>query len=132
MKILILGTVPNDLLNFRADLIKDFIKKDHEVITSSSSLDSNSIIHMNNLGVTYEPISLNRHSLNLVGDLRTLINLLNLIKKHKPHLVLAHGIKLVIWGGLSASIRKVPFFALITGLGFAFQGKSFKRRILTK
>ena len=27
MKILILGTVPNDLLNFRADLIKDILKK---------------------------------------------------------------------------------------------------------
>ena len=132
MKILILGTVPNDLLNFRADLIKDFIKKNHDVITASSSLDPNSIIHMNNLGVKYEPIFLNRHSLNAAGDLRTLINLLNLIKKQKPHLVLAHGIKLVIWGGISASIRNVPFFALITGLGFAFQGKTLKRRILTK
>ena len=132
MKILILGTVPNDLLNFRADLIKDFIKKNHDVITASSSLDPNSIIHMNNLGVTYEPIFLNRHSLNLAGDLRTLSNLLCLIKKQKPHLVLAHGIKLVIWGGISASIRNVPFFALITGLGFAFQGKTLKRRILTK
>ena len=132
MKILILGTVPNDLLNFRADLIKDFIKQNHDVITASSSLDPNSIIHMNNLGVKYEPIFLNRHSLNAAGDLRTLINLLNLIKKQKPHLVLAHGIKLVIWGGISASIRNVPFFALITGLGFAFQGKTLKRRILTK
>ena len=131
MKILILGTVPNDLLNFRADLIKDFIKKNHDVITSSSSLDPNSIIHMNNLGVAHEPIFLNRHGLNLAEDLRTLNNLLSLIKKQKPHLVLAHGIKLVIWGGISASIRNVPFFALITGLGFAFQGKTLKRRILT-
>ena len=80
MKILILGTVPNDLLNFRADLIKDFIKKNHDVITASSSLDPNSIIHMNNLGVAYEPIFLNRHGLNLAGDLRTLSNLLCLIK----------------------------------------------------
>ena len=132
MKILILGTVPNDLLNFRADLIKDFIKKNHYVITASSSLDPNSITHMNNLGVTYEPIFLNRHGLNLAGDLRTLSDLLCLIKKQKPHLVLAHGIKLVIWGGISASIRNVPFFALITGLGFAFQGKTLKRRMLTK
>ena len=87
MKILILGTVPNDLLNFRADLIKDFIKKNHDVITSSSSLDPNSIIHMNNLGVAHEPIFLNRHGLNLAEDLRTLNNLLSLIKKQKPHLM---------------------------------------------
>jgi glycosyltransferase involved in cell wall biosynthesis len=132
MKILILGTVPNDLLNFRANLIKDIIKKDHQVIASSSSLDTNSNIHVKKLGISYEPIFLNRHGLSLIGDSRTLINLLNLFKKQKPHLVLAHGIKLVIWGGISARIRNIPFFALITGLGFAFQGKSFKRRLLTK
>ncbi len=131
MKILILGTVPNDLLNFRADLIKDIIKKDHEVIASSSPLDSKSFIHVSQLGITYEPINLIRHSLNLIGDIRTLINLSSLFKKQNPHLVLAHGIKLVIWGGISARIRNVPFYALITGLGFAFQGKSLKRKMLT-
>lgn len=132
MRILILGTVPNDLLNFRADLIKDIIKKDHEVIASSSALDSNLNIHVKKLGISYEPIFLNRHGLSLIGDIRTLINLLNLFKKRKPHLVLAHGIKLVIWGGIASSLRNIPFYALITGLGFAFQGKSLKRRFLTK
>ena len=132
MKILIFGTVPNDLLNFRADLIQDFKKKGHEVIASSSALDSNSIMHMKKLGIKYESIYLKRHGLRLIGDIRTLINLLNLLKKQKPNLVLAHGIKLVIWGGISSSIKKTPFFALITGLGFAFQGKSFKRKLLTK
>ena len=132
MKILIFGTVPNDLLNFRSDLIQDFNKRGHEVIASSSSLDSDSIIHMNKLGIEYESIYLNRHGLSLNGDLRTLYNLLNLLQKQKPNLVLAHGIKLVIWGGISSRIKKIPFFALITGLGFAFQGKSFKRKLLTK
>ena len=132
MRILILGTVPNDLLNFRADLIKDILKKDHEVIASSSSLDSKLNVHVKKLGITYEPIFLNRHGLSLLGDIRTLINLLNLFKNRKPHLVLAHGIKLVIWGGIASSLRNIPFYALITGLGFAFQGKSLKRRFLTK
>ena len=132
MKILIFGTVPNDLLNFRADLIQDFKKIGHEVIASSSSLDSDSIAHMNKLGIEYESIYLNRHGLSLYGDLRTLSNLLKLLQKQKPNLVLAHGIKLVIWGGISSRIKKIPFFALITGLGFAFQGKSLKRKLLTK
>ena len=132
MKILIFGTVPNDLLNFRADLIKDFKNKGHEVIASSSALDSNSIMHVKKLDIEYESIYLKRHGLNLVGDLRTLINLIDLLKKRKPNLILAHGIKLVIWGGISSRIKKIPFFALITGLGFAFQGKSFKRKLLTK
>ena len=132
MKILILGTVPNDVLNFRADLIKDIIKKDYEVIASSSPLDSSSTIHMNKLGIAFEPIFLKRHGLSLTGDIRTLIELLNVFKKQKPNLALAHGIKLVIWGGIAARVSKVPFFALITGLGFAFQGESLKRKLLTK
>ena len=132
MKIIILGTVPNDLLNFRSDLIKDIQKKNYKVIASSSSLDDDSKIHMKNLGVTYQPIYLNRHGLNLIGDVRTLMNLYSLFRKHKPDLILAHGIKLVIWGGISAWLSKIPFYALITGLGFAFQGKSFKRKLLTR
>jgi glycosyltransferase involved in cell wall biosynthesis len=132
MKILIFGTVPNDLLNFRADLIQDIKKKGYKVIASSSALDSNSIMHMKKLDIEYESIYLKRHSLSLIGEIRTFINLLNLLKKQKPNLVLAHGIKLVIWGGISSRIRKTPFYALITGLGFAFQGKSFKRKLLTK
>ena len=132
MRIIILGTVPNDLLNFRADLIKDFLRNGHEVIASSSKLDSSSAVHMNRLGIEYEDIFLNRHSLSFIGDLRTLNSLSNFFKTKQPDLILAHGIKLVIWGGISARIRKIPFFALITGLGFAFQGKTFKRRLLTK
>ena len=132
MKILIFGTVPNDLLNFRADLIQDIKKRGYKVIASSSALDSNSITHLKKLDIEYESIYLKRHSLSLIGDIRTVVNLLNLLKKQKPNLVLAHGIKLVIWGGISSRIRKTPFFALITGLGFAFQGKSFKRKLLTK
>ena len=87
---------------------------------------------MKKLGISYEEIFLNRHGLNIVGDIRTLFNLLKLQAEQNPNLVLAHGIKLVIWGGISARIRNIPFFALITGLGFAFQGKSFKRKLLTK
>ena len=132
MRIIILGTVPNDLLNFRADLIKDFLRNGHEVIASSSELDPSSTDHMNRLGVEYETIFLNRHSLSFLGDIRTLKSLSNFFKKKQPDLVLAHGIKLVIWGGISARIRNIPFFALITGLGFAFQGRSFKRKLLTK
>ena len=83
MRIIILGTVPNDLLNFRADLIKDFLKNGHEVIASSSKLDPSSTVHMNRLGIEYETIFLNRHSLSFIGDIRTLKNLSNYFKKKR-------------------------------------------------
>jgi len=59
-------------LNFRADLIKDILKKNYKVIASSSALDSDSTIHMNKLGISYKPIFLRRHGLSLFGDIKTL------------------------------------------------------------
>ena len=70
--------------------------------------------------------------MGLIDNLKTFIDMLILLKKHKPKLILAYGIKPVIWGGISAKIRQIPFFALITGLGFSFQGVTFKRKLLTK
>ncbi len=110
MKILILGTVPNDLLNFRADLIRDILNKSYEVVASSSKLDSQLVKNVNNLGISYEPIFLKRHGLSIIGDIRTMLSLLGIFNKQKPQKILAHGIKLVIWGGISARIKNIPFF----------------------
>ena len=79
MKILILGTVPNDLLNFRSELIKDILKKGNEVIASSSKLDPDSASRVKKLGINYESIFLNRHGLSLKGDIKTLADLLKLL-----------------------------------------------------
>ena len=67
MKILILGTVPNDLLNFRADLIRDILKKNCEVVASSSKLDSKSFINVEDLGIFMNQYFLMRHGLNING-----------------------------------------------------------------
>ena len=132
MKILILGTNIKTLVNFRGLLIQDIIKKDIDVMAASSVPDSDSFINISKFGVTYKTIHLQRNGLSLTGDIRTFVNLLKLLKNQKPNLVLAYGIKLIIWGGLSARLTRTPFFALITGLGFAFQGDSLKRKFLTK
>jgi len=86
--------------------------------------------HLNN--IEYQTIHLKRNGLNFYDDIKTLFNIFSLTTRVNPRFVLAYGIKLVIWGGLSARLSKTPFYALITGLGFAFQGDSFKRRVLTK
>ncbi len=129
-KIIILGSSINSLLNFREELVKDIIKKDFKVIVSSSLSNDSSLEGVKKLGATFKPIYLKRNSLSLSDDIKTFISLFRLIKEEKPDLVLAYGIKLIIWGGLSARLNNVSFFALITGLGFAFQGKSFFRKQL--
>ena len=130
---LILGTSAKSLINFRGDLIRSLSNKDLHVTLSSSKPDFSVLdvfSHLNN--IEYQTIHLKRNGLNFYDDIKTLFNIFSLTTRVNPRFVLAYGVKLVIWGGLSARVTHVPFFALITGLGFAFQGDSFKRKFLTK
>ncbi len=54
-------------------------------------------------------------------------------KNLKPEVVLAYTIKPIIWGGIASRLTKIPsFFALITGLGFAFQPGGVIKNILVR
>lgn len=131
--IYILGTSPNSIVNFRGDLMQLLKNKGINVTAVSSVSDAKSLRNIVQLGAAYKDICLKRNNLNLIDDVKTLSSLLSLFRsKNPPHLILAYGVKLVVWGGLSARITSIPFFALITGLGFAFQGESLKRKLLTK
>jgi glycosyltransferase involved in cell wall biosynthesis len=129
---LILGTNSRSLINFRGKLLEHLVAKGISVTVVSSKPDFESLNSLTALNVHYQVVSLKRNALNLAYDIKTLIDFLILFKRVRPNFVLAYGVKLVIWGGVSARIAHIPFFALITGLGFAFQGDSFKRKFLTK
>jgi len=130
---IVLGTNARSLGNFRGDLVKSLSNRKLHVILASSKPDSGDLDFINNFdNINYRIIHLKRNGLNFYNDIKTLFNIFSLTKKTRPGFILAYGIKLVIWGGLSARISRTPFFALITGLGFAFQGDSVKRRLLTK
>ena len=63
-----------------------------------------------------------RTGTNPLADAKTLKSLYTLMRDIKPTYVLAYTIKPVIYGTLAAWAAKVPHrFALITGLGYAFQ-----------
>jgi hypothetical protein len=69
--------------------------------------------------------------MNPLNDFILIVKLFKIFKKQSPDVILSYAIKPVIWGGLAAKFCKIDFYALITGLGFAFQGTSFKRKLLT-
>ena len=69
--------------------------------------------------------------MNPLNDFILLVKLFKIFKKQSPDVILSYAIKPVIWGGLAARFCKTDFYALITGLGFTFQGTSFKRKLLT-
>ena len=131
-KIVIVAPIPGSLINFRGELIQDIKDKGCEVITVSpppSEVYSNIFKQKKIVNI---PITFISNKINLLNDFICLIKLFRIFRKQSPDVILSYTIKPVIWGGLASRFLKIDFYALITGLGFAFQGTSFKRKLLTK
>lgn len=124
MKVLLIASLAESLTNFRGPLIAALIAKKAEVHVAAPELtaESESGKKLTQMGCTLHTFKLVRAGINPLADLRTLWSLFLLMLKIKPDVVLAYTIKPVIYGMLAARCAQVPRrFALITGLGYAFQ-----------
>lgn len=130
-KILLIGVEPLSLINFRGPLIHAMDSVGCDVVAVSSEATDELMAMFNAQGIKHKATSFQRNGMNPLKDLKTMWALVQLLKQQRPDFVLCYTIKPVIWGGLAARFTKVPFYALVTGLGFAFQGDSLKRKLLT-
>ena len=134
MRILIIAGISRSLVNFRGPLIKAMLAAGHEVIACAGEPRKEVAETLKSWGVAFFPIKLARAGMSPLGDLRTCLQLRRLMREHRPDAILAYTIKPVIWGGVAFHFSgcKGTFFALITGLGMAFQPGKFKKGLLTK
>lgn len=131
--IIVIGSLASSLINFRGELIKCISKKNHHVIGMASFSEKETVDSLKKMGVVFFSYPVIRSSLNPINDLMTWKSLRQTFKELQPNIILAYTIKPVIWGGLASNILPdTRFYALITGLGFAFQGKTLKRKLLSK
>ncbi|MFK5948087.1 MAG: glycosyltransferase family 4 protein [Methylococcales bacterium] len=131
--ILILGGVSKSLVNFRKNLLESFVADGHKVIACAPDASPEIKQKLSEMGVIYQKVDLERTALNPVKDLRTIISLIKLLKKHRPDIFLGYTIKPVIYGSIAARISGIPrIFSMIEGLGYAFTGTGFKRRLLSR
>jgi len=131
MKIIIVGALPESLINFRGELIKEFINLGHEVIAMAAHTDKDTTNRIEQLGCKYIPYTVARNSTNPLSDLKTFFAIFKVLKNETPDKIIAYTIKPVIWSGISARFfSKIEFYALITGLGFAFQPGNLKRKLV--
>lgn len=131
-KILLIGVEPRSLINFRGSLIHAMEDKGCNVIAVSSPAPEPLLKAFNEQYIHHQAVRFQRNGLNPINDLKSLMALKKLFKREKPDFILCYTIKPVIWGGLAALLTGTKFYALVTGLGFALQGESFKRKMLTK
>ena len=124
MKFLIISSFLPSILNFRGKLLEAIQKKGFDVHIIAPDLALFKVEHkkLEALGYHVHEVTMQRTGTNPIADIKTLGAMYKLIKKIKPDYVLSYTIKPVIYGTLATWLAKVPHrFALITGLGYAFQ-----------
>jgi glycosyltransferase involved in cell wall biosynthesis len=129
-KVIVFGSLPESLINFRGTLLEVMVSLGHEVHAISMSADSLVAKRLSDMGVKYHAIPVQRTGLNPLKDMSGLFVLFQIFRRIRPDYVLAYTIKPVIYGGLVAKLFRVRFYAMITGMGYAFNDKSLKGRLI--
>ena len=128
MKFLLISSFLPSVLNFRGKLLEAINQQGLEIhiIAPDLALFKTEQQKLEALGYYVHEVPIQRTGTNPVADLKTLRATYNLMKKIKPDYVLSYTIKPVIYGTLAAWLAKAPHrFALITGLGYAFQNVEY-------
>ncbi|HCP99127.1 MAG TPA: glycosyltransferase family 1 protein [Pseudoalteromonas sp.] len=131
--VVLIGTLPSSIYNFRGELVRALVSNGCKVTAFASGASEDEINKIKALGADYFDYPVSRSGLNPLEDIKTFLFLKRKFNEIKPDSVLAYTIKPVIWGGLAARLSGVKeFYALVTGLGFAFQKGSFLKNTLMK
>ncbi|MEW4924513.1 glycosyltransferase family 4 protein [Algibacter sp. 2305UL17-15] len=131
-RILVLSSLDHSLINFRGDFIKSLVKEGYKVYAGAPEFGEQKLKELKALGAIPVSYYLQRTGLNPFNDLKTIFNLKKIIKENNIDLVYSYTVKPVIYGSIAANMNKTPVVSLITGLGFAFTGLTFKARTLQR
>lgn len=136
-KIVLIGTVASSFYGFRADLIRTFLKKGHQVYAFTSEYTAEDLKKIEKLGATPITYTLNRGGLNPLADMIATYQLSKKIKAINPDLVFSYFSKPVIFGTLAAKLAKAPrVVGMLEGLGYTFteqpEGFSKKTQLIKK
>lgn len=140
MKFFLIAGLAESVLNFRGALITALQARGFEVHVGVPSMmpgikgdfltDNPCRPALEAAGLVVHEIAIQRTGTSLKADLRMLMQLRQMMVQVKPDFVLGYTAKPVIYGLLAAWMARVPHrFALITGLGYAFQGGAERRAL---
>jgi glycosyltransferase involved in cell wall biosynthesis len=125
MKIVIGASLAASLINFRGELIRELLARGTEVHVTAPDFesDSDSARTLTGWGVTTHQVAMSRTGMNPWSDLRSLAAYRRLFRSLRPDAYLGYTAKPVIYGVSAAWLAGVPRrVAMITGLGYGFQG----------
>jgi glycosyltransferase involved in cell wall biosynthesis len=105
----------------------------YEVHVAAQETDSGASKKITELGFTFHRLDLNRGGLNPFADFMPFLKLISFLAKERPDILQCVSIKPVLYGATAGTIVGLSkIVCLINGLGYAFEGKDFKGRIIKK
>lgn len=133
MKVAIIASLDTSLITFRGELIKAMRANGHDVIGLAPEYSPAIVDKLESIGVRHYQVRMSRAGLNPITDLQTWFEYTRILRRERPDLVLSYTIKPVVYGSFAASSAGVSnIYALITGLGAAFNGNHLKGKILRR
>ena len=132
--ILIIASYGPSLINFRLPLIKKLLSRGHKVSVASpaENFSDNLQKELRILGININFFSLSNTGLNFFKDCKSMLEIYKVIRDSRPNVIISYTAKPVIYTGLVLKcFKKISYYPLITGLGYAFIDKSsIKYKIL--
>lgn len=113
------GNTTFKIANFRRGLISTLVAKGHRV--SVCSPPDEYVSEIESIGCEYVPLTMDRNGMSVVAEAALLTNIMRLIWKKRPDIVLGFTIKNNIYSGIACQILNLPFVPNVTGLGPAFE-----------
>lgn len=130
-KILILINNLSFFISHRLPIAEHLLKKGFEVVIGYGELGRTEpkILEQKGFKISFVPI--NRGSMNIFKELRTLYYIWNFFKKEVPDICHVVTIKPYLYGGIISRLLRVPcLVSAVSGLGTIFISKNLKNKFL--
>ena len=129
-KIVIICGGGDSLVRFRLEFIKSLLKESYEVYAYAPEIGDEFLEVLEKLNVKFEKISFQRKNLNPINTLKSIIDVTQKLKLHKPDVVFSYTHKSVVVGSICAYLAKVKSsYSMITGTGHIFDRDNLKQKI---
>lgn len=125
------ASYPESIIGFRGALIESIQSLGIQVhILFPNSKNEETCCKLAKMGVVVHDYKINRKGTSIIIELWTIFSLCTKIINIKPDILFSYTIKPVIYSGLLSFFYPVSTsFALITGLGYAFQNQKNRRNL---
>jgi glycosyltransferase involved in cell wall biosynthesis len=120
MTIAIVANTTWNIYNFRLNILAILTKYRYNVMVIAPK-DEYEVYQKAFPTVKHIPLKqLARKSINPFQDLRLCYELFQIYQREKPDLILHYTIKANIYGGIAATLLKIKYLCVVTGLGYSF------------